>query len=93
MAEVNLVSSVKSPIPTPTNTSPTKKFESFLLNKGIKENILKENPAYRKIFTKWEILEHSFAKIVEGRQKTLTDKYLDTWQEIDRKKNPSLWRI
>ena len=63
-----------------------------MLNNGIKENILKENPAYRKKFTKWEILEHSFAKIVEGSQKTLTEN-LDTWQEIGRKKNPSIWRI
>ena len=51
----------------------------FLSEKDLKENILKENPAPRNI-NPVKILDHSLAKVVEGRQETLADKDLETVQ-------------
>ena len=44
-------------------------FDCFLSEKDIRENILKENPVTKNI-----------DPVVEGRQKTLTDKDLETVQ-------------
>ena len=60
------------------NTS-TEIWIAFLLEKDLKENILKENPVPRNI-DPVKFLGHSLAKIVEGRQKTLADKDHETVQ-------------
>ena len=52
-------------------------FDSFLSEKNLKENILKENPLPRNI-DQAKILDHSLAKEVETRQETLTGKDLET---------------
>ena len=54
-------------------------FDRFLSEKDLKENILKENPVPRNI-NPVKILDHSFAKVVEGRKETLADKDLETVQ-------------
>ena len=54
-------------------------FDRFLSEKDLKENILKENPVPRNI-NPVIILDHSLAKVVEGRQETLADKDLETVQ-------------
>ena len=53
--------------------------DRFLFEKDLKENILKESPVPRNI-DPVKILGHSLAKIVEGRQKTLADKDLESVQ-------------
>ena len=52
-------------------------FDSFLSEKDLKKNILKENPVPRNI-DQAKILDHSLAKEVEARQKILTGKDLET---------------
>ena len=54
-------------------------FDRFLSEKDLKENIFKENPVPRNI-NPVKILDHSLAKVVEGRQETLDDKDLETLQ-------------
>ena len=54
-------------------------FDRFLSEKDLKENILKENPVPRNIDPN-KILDHSLAKVVEGRQETLADKDLEAVQ-------------
>ena len=54
-------------------------FDRFLSEKDLKENILKENPVPRNI-NPVKLLDHSPAKVVEGRQETLADKDLETVQ-------------
>ena len=56
-----------------------KNFDRFLSEKDLKENILKENPEPRNS-NPVKILDQSLAKVVEGRQKTLADKDLETVQ-------------
>ena len=51
----------------------------FLSDKNLKENILKENPVPENI-DRVKILNHSLAKVVEGRQETLADMDLETVQ-------------
>ena len=43
-----------------------KNFNRFLSDKDLKENILKENPVPKNI-DPVKILDHSLAKVVEGR--------------------------
>ena len=54
-------------------------FDRFLSEKDLEENILKENPV-PSIINPVKILDHSLAKVVEGRQETLADKDLETVQ-------------
>ena len=56
-----------------------KNFDCFLSEKDLKENTLKENPVPRNT-DPVKILDHSLAKIIEGRQETLPDKDLETVQ-------------
>ena len=51
-------------------------FDRFLSDKDLKENTLKENPVPKSI-DPVKILDHSLAKLVEGRQETLADKDLE----------------
>ena len=52
-------------------------FDRFLSEKDLKENILKENPLPRNT-NPVKILDHSLAKVVEGRQETLAGNDLET---------------
>ena len=67
-------------------------FDRFLSEKDLKENILKENPLPRNI-NPVKILDHSLAKVVEGRQETLAGKNLETIPSKIRDVLAPIWRL